>query len=168
MEPFLSFKYALRFDKKSLLSKFRNVNNLTGWKFLLTNLCSKALLPVRLSPTTTTVHFVSLAILMFVMMFIYIKTKFWRTFITSQYEDVFHGKFWHVFGLTFNSRLKLARILSSNRAQKVALERARTSAAHLWSKQSKAVRAQRREAPSSTKRHCMLNTIRLGSYCFLM
>ena len=48
--------------------QYNEENNakLTGWKFLCTNLCSNALFPVRLSPTTTTVHLVSLAIFLLV------------------------------------------------------------------------------------------------------
>ena len=59
---------------KSWLSKNMSIVNttylndkskicLTGWKLLWTNRCNKALFPVLLSPTTTIVHLVSLAIL---------------------------------------------------------------------------------------------------------
>ena len=49
---------------------------LTGWKLLWTNRCNKALFPVLLSPTTTMVHLVSLAILVMIRLvcFFHIKT----------------------------------------------------------------------------------------------
>ena len=45
------------------------VNHLTWWNVLFTNLWIKDVFPVRESPTTTTVHFTSLAIFIFVILY---------------------------------------------------------------------------------------------------
>ena len=75
--------------------QYNEENNakLTGWKFLCTNLCSNALFPVRLSPTTTTVHLVSLAIFLLVIFISIVSfvNSLWKNFdqlLTDNFKDI--------------------------------------------------------------------------------